>query len=134
VFPGHMAGEDLARWYASADVFVFPSTTETLGNVVQEAMASGLPVVVTDKGGPAGVIDPEQNGYVTRARDPQDLADRVETLLLVAALRSKMGANARKTTHPRTWPNIPSLLFAPSEPSPLPRPPATVQPLTPYLT
>jgi phosphatidylinositol alpha 1,6-mannosyltransferase len=54
----------LSRWYASGDIFVFPSTTETFANVVQEAMASGLPAVVSDRGGPPGVIEPELSGLV----------------------------------------------------------------------
>ncbi|MGA7877143.1 MAG: glycosyltransferase [Desulfoferrobacter sp.] len=52
VFTGYLQGEDLAAIYASSDLFVFPSTTDTFGNVVLEAQASGLPVIVTDCGGP----------------------------------------------------------------------------------
>src|SRR5439155_3460569 len=52
VFLGYLTGESLASAYASADIFVFPSTTDTFGNVVIEAQASGLPVIVSDLGGP----------------------------------------------------------------------------------
>ena len=58
VFTGFLEGDDLARAYAGADVFVFPSTTDTFGNVVLEAHASGLPTIVSNQGGPAeNVVD-----------------------------------------------------------------------------
>ena len=59
VFAGQRIGEDLAAHYASADVFVFPSLTDTFGNVVPEAMASGLPVVAFDRGAARQLIDAE---------------------------------------------------------------------------
>ncbi|HKP74580.1 MAG TPA: glycosyltransferase family 1 protein, partial [Longimicrobiaceae bacterium] len=61
-FAGHQTGEALARWYASGDVFVFPSTTETFGNVILEAHASGLPAVVVDRGGPPDLVEPGVTG------------------------------------------------------------------------
>jgi glycosyltransferase involved in cell wall biosynthesis len=102
-FAGHQAGEALARWYASADVFVFPSTTETLGNVVLEALASGLPAVVVDRGGPQDLIEPGVTGFVARSNDPADIADRVETLLRDGALRARMGRAARIAAAERDW-------------------------------
>ncbi len=56
VFLGHKQKEELSSIYASSDIFVFPSTTDTLGQVVLEAMASSTPVIVTDEGGPCGII------------------------------------------------------------------------------
>ena len=102
-FPGHQAGEALARWYASADVFVFPSTTETLGNVVLEALASGVPAVVVDRGGPQDLVEDGVTGFVARANDVVDIADRVETLLRDAALRARMGEAARAAAAERDW-------------------------------
>jgi glycosyltransferase involved in cell wall biosynthesis len=67
IFTGVLHGEELGQAYASADLFVFPSTTDTYGNVVVEAMASGLPVVVSNQGGPAELL-----------RDPMD-GERVVT-------------------------------------------------------
>lgn len=90
-FAGHRSGAELARWYASADVFVFPSTTETFGNVVLEALASGVPAVVADRGGPPEQIAPGENGLVAPANDPAALADRVETLLRNPTARERMG-------------------------------------------
>lgn len=103
VFAGHRSGEELARWYASADVFVFPSTTETLGNVVLEALASGLPAVVVDRGGPQDLIDPGVTGFVARANDVADIAGRLETLLRDGALRERMGRAAVAAAAARDW-------------------------------
>ena len=63
-FTGMLEGEELARAYASGDCMVFPSTTDTFGNVVLEAQASGLPVIVTDQGGPAEIVRRHDSGIV----------------------------------------------------------------------
>lgn len=105
-FAGYREGEELARWYASADVFVFPSTTETFGNVVQESLASGVPAVVSDQGGPQTVIEPGVTGLVARANDPAHLAEQVGRLIDDAALRQRMGRAAREQTEGRTWPRV----------------------------
>jgi len=102
-FPGHQAGEALARWYASADVFVFPSTTETLGNVVLEALASGVPAVVVDQGGPQDLVAPGETGFIAHANDPPDIAERVEELLRDPELRARMGSAARAAAAERDW-------------------------------
>ncbi|MBW3628831.1 MAG: glycosyltransferase family 1 protein [Gemmatimonadetes bacterium] len=111
-FAGYQAGEALARWYASSDVFVFPSTTETLGNVVLEALASGLPAVVVDRGGPQDLIEPGETGFVARANDPEDIAHRVDLLLRDAVLRSGMGRSARAVAAERDWGAINGRLMA----------------------
>lgn len=69
VFTGVLQGKDLSRAYASADLFVFPSTTDTYGNVVVEALASGLPVLVSNQGGPGELVRHEGDGQVLRAGD-----------------------------------------------------------------
>jgi phosphatidylinositol alpha 1,6-mannosyltransferase len=111
-FAGHRSGAELARWYASGDVFIFPSTTETLGNVVLEAQASGLPTVVVDRGGPQDLVQHGVNGFVARANDVQDIADRVAPLLLDAALRNRMGEAARRSAAPRDWEEINGTLLS----------------------
>lgn len=110
VFAGHQTGAQLSRWYASADVFVFPSTTETFGNVVQESLASGVPAVVVDTGGPQTVIDPGVSGLVARANDPADLARQAARLLTNPALRESMGRAARDQTERRSWPRVNQVL------------------------
>jgi glycosyltransferase involved in cell wall biosynthesis len=67
--PGILRGEDLARAYASMDAFVFPSSTDTFGNVVLEAMASGVPAIVTREGGPKYLVNAGENGELAGSAD-----------------------------------------------------------------
>lgn len=67
IFTGVLQGEDLSQAYASADLFVFPSTTDTYGNVVVEALASGLPVMVSDQGGPGELLKDPRDGRILKA-------------------------------------------------------------------
>ncbi len=105
VFTGYLAGEDLATAYASADIFVFPSTTDTFGNVIIEAQASGLPAVVSNLGGPSELIEDGVDGIVTKALDAEDFARGIRTLIENAELRAQMGARAREKVLNRSWPN-----------------------------
>jgi len=102
-FCGILKGEDLSRAYASADVFVFPSTTDTFGNVVLEAHASGVPAVVTDMGGPMEIIEPGVSGLVARGRDVRSFADAIITLAGDPALRGRMGEESRRLFSGRRW-------------------------------
>lgn len=102
-FAGHQEGEALGRWYASGDVFVFPSTTETFGNVVLEAMASGLPAVVVDRGGPPDLVDEGVTGFIAPPNEPAALAERVRRLLRDRDLRARMGAAAVAAAADRDW-------------------------------
>lgn len=93
-FLGFRHGDELSAIYASSDVFVFPSTTDTLGQVVMESQASGLPVLVTDQGGPKEVVDPGVTGFVLDARN---IARWVETIVRLAcddSGRKAMGEQA----------------------------------------
>ena len=63
-FTGYLTGDDLSQAYASSDVFVFPSITDTFGNVVLEALASGLPAIVSDRGGPKENVIHGKSGFV----------------------------------------------------------------------
>lgn len=78
VFTGVLTGDELGTAYASADVFLFPSTTDTYGNVVVEAAACGLPVVVSDVGGPRELVKMGIPGEVCRARDAAAFAQGIE--------------------------------------------------------
>jgi glycosyltransferase involved in cell wall biosynthesis len=104
VFLGYLTGEPLAKAYASADVFVFPSTTDTFGNVVIEAQASGLPVIVSDLGGPKELVEDGANGVVTKAHDADDFAHAISRLAGDGRLRARMGEKARKSVVDRSWP------------------------------
>jgi glycosyltransferase involved in cell wall biosynthesis len=104
-FTGYLTGRDLAAAYASADVFVFPSTTDTFGNVVIEAQASGIPVVVSDSGGPKELVEDHENGLITKSRNADDLARAIKLLVTDPKLREQMAARARESVIDRTWPN-----------------------------
>ncbi len=104
IFTGYMTGEELATAYASADLFMFPSTTDTFGNVVIEALACGLPVVVSDEGGPQELVENGVTGIVTKARDSESFAAAIRTLVEDPCLRRKMGEQGRQAVLDRSWP------------------------------
>jgi glycosyltransferase involved in cell wall biosynthesis len=95
-FTGYVEGEDLARIYASADFMVFPSTTDTFGNVVLEAQASGIPIIVSDQGGPKENLIDGETGFVIKASLADGFAAAMRTLSTDAALRQRMGGAARR--------------------------------------
>jgi phosphatidylinositol alpha 1,6-mannosyltransferase len=103
VFTGHLDGDALAAAYASADLFVFPSVTETFGNVVLEAMASGLPVVAADAGGPVDQVLSGINGTLFAAGDPLSLQNSVAALLADPQARLALGRSARRYAETQPW-------------------------------
>lgn len=103
-FTGYLTGEALAKAYASADIFVFPSTTDTFGNVIIEAQAAGLPVIVSDEGGPKELVVEGCNGLTTKGRDADDFARAIRQLVEDEPLRRRMSAAARKSVEDRNWP------------------------------
>ena len=109
VFKGFIRGDALSAEYASADLFVFPSKTDTFGNVVLEAMASGLPVIVTDRMAPKELVEDGRNGFVVRNRD--EMRERMELLLRDASLRGEMGKASRRQAENRTWEGVFEKLF-----------------------
>jgi len=104
-FTGYLTGKELAVAYASADIFVFPSTTDTFGNVIIEAQASGVPVIVSDAGGPKELVEDKANGFITRSHDVDDLTRAIRDLIVDPGLRERMGNHARQSVIDRTWPN-----------------------------
>ena len=103
VFTGYLGGEELAAAYASADVFAFPSTTETLGLVALESMASGVPVVGADAGGIPFAVSHGRTGYLVRPGDVDGWTERLRSLLLDAELRGRMSAAAREDAEQHSW-------------------------------
>jgi glycosyltransferase involved in cell wall biosynthesis len=103
IFMGYMSGQDLAEAYASADVFAFPSDTETLGFVAMEAMASGVPAVGARAGGLPDVIEHGKNGLMFTPGDLGDLTDQLKLLLFNPALRKQLGQQARKDMEKWSW-------------------------------
>jgi len=103
VFTGYLRGGDLAAAYAAADVFVFPAANETLGNVVLEAMASGLPVVAANSGGPLDHLQHNRHGLLFDPHDPADLAEQVRRLLRYPDLARAFGEAGRRHALAHTW-------------------------------
>jgi phosphatidylinositol alpha 1,6-mannosyltransferase len=105
-FLGMRYGADLARIYASLDVFVHTGPFETFGQTIQEASASGLPVVAPATGGPRDLVDDGETGYLIPPGDPDALAAAVRALAADPALRARLGGAARRRVLGRTWPAL----------------------------
>jgi len=103
VFTGYVQGDELASLYASCDLFVFPSTTDTFGNVVLEAQASGLPVIVTAQGGPQENVDHGSTGLVVENADADGLASAMEELVRDEPRRLRMSRAARDAMEKRSF-------------------------------
>lgn len=103
IFTGVLHGLDLSKAYASADLFVFPSTTDTYGNVVVEAMASGLPVVVSNQGGPGELLRDEQDGEVAATGDVAAWVAAIERQILRSAEPSSREKRRERTISGRSW-------------------------------
>ncbi len=101
-FTGYREGEELSALFATSDLFVFPSATDTFGNVVLEAQASGLPIIVTDQGGPMENILPGETGLVVPAGDAAALLGAIETLLDNPDRMRAMGRAGRAYAEART--------------------------------
>lgn len=103
VFAGYLRGEDLAQAYASADLFVFPSANETLGNVVLEAMASGLPVVAPRAGGVLDHVVDGENGLLFDKDDVYAMVAAVRVLVVNPPRVGQMAAAARRHAERQSW-------------------------------
>jgi glycosyltransferase involved in cell wall biosynthesis len=101
-FLGWLQGEDLARAYASADAFMFASQTDTYGQVIVEAQASGLPVVAVAEGGPVSLIEQGETGLLSPA-DPEALAEALLRLASDDLLYGRIRRTALASVRGRTW-------------------------------
>jgi glycosyltransferase involved in cell wall biosynthesis len=101
-FLGWLGGEELACAYASADVFLFASSTDTYGQVILEAAASGLPVVAVAEGGPAALVENRHTGLLCRP-DPDHLAGALLQLASSPQLRDSLGAAGAEAARDRSW-------------------------------
>ncbi len=103
VFTGYLHGQELAEAYAAADVFLFPSTTETLGFTGLEAMASGVPVIGANAGGIPHLFDDGVQGFLVAPHDSDQIAARLRLLVDDQQLRTKMGRAARAEAEEYSW-------------------------------
>ncbi len=102
-FAGYLRGEELASAYASADVFVMPSRTETLGLVLLEAMAAGCPPVAANAGGITDAVEDGVTGRLYDPANPSDAVAAVKALLSDSACRRRLGAQARREAERWSW-------------------------------
>jgi glycosyltransferase involved in cell wall biosynthesis len=102
VFTGKKTGEDLASIYASSDLFLFPSSSETFGNVVIEALASGLPVISANAGGPSELIKHKRNGFLVKTGKTKEFVKRIVQLLSDDQLHAEMSEAARNSIEARS--------------------------------
>ena len=103
VLTGLLQGEELAGAYASADAFLFPSTTETLGMAMNEALASGLPVLAARSGASHEVVSEGVNGILYEAGSDDALISSVKRVFSDGNSRAKMALNARAAAEERSW-------------------------------
>jgi glycosyltransferase involved in cell wall biosynthesis/predicted metal-dependent phosphoesterase TrpH len=101
-FLGWLEGAELARAYASADMFLFPSATDTFGQVILEAQASGVPVVAVARGGPLSLIEDRVSGLLCEP-DAERLAEAVLELTDSPLLRAQLSRAALRAVRMRTW-------------------------------
>jgi glycosyltransferase involved in cell wall biosynthesis/predicted metal-dependent phosphoesterase TrpH len=101
-FLGWVEGDELPRVYASADLFMFASTTDTFGQVILEAQASGLPVLAVDAGGPADLIEDGRSGCLVPAQ-PGALADALRGLARREAIRERLSTGGLLAVRERSW-------------------------------
>jgi len=111
IFTGKKTGRELAKIYASNDIFIFPSISETFGNVVLEALSSGLPVVTAAEGGPIDIVNDGVNGFHVTPKDPQAFYDKLDLLLNRPELYHSMRFEAIEYASGQNWDAIANQLF-----------------------
>ncbi|EST10522.1 glycosyltransferase family 4 protein [Sporolactobacillus laevolacticus] len=105
-FTGYIKPERLAHVYAASDLMVFPSATETFGNVVLESMACGTPVIGANAGGVKNIISNTKNGLLCTSKCPHEFANAIHSLLEDQDARQRMGIAARHYALSQSWDNI----------------------------
>jgi glycosyltransferase involved in cell wall biosynthesis len=111
-FTAFIYGEKLAEIFASSDIFVFPSTSESFDNFILEAYASGLPVIGVDQGGAADLIKDGRTGFIARAKNPHDISMKIIYLINHSAVQKIYAQNALAYAGQYTWGNINTRLSA----------------------
>lgn len=102
-FVGYLRGEELAAAYASADAFVYASETETMGNVILEAMACGLPVIAANAGGVTSLVHHGSNGFLFTPRNATEASQYVGEIIQSVDRQEQMSVAALASVQTRTW-------------------------------
>lgn len=110
-FLGYLKGLELSTAYASPDIFLFPSTTETFGNVTIEAIASGLVPVVADAGGSKAIVQDQKTGLIAKPKDAQDFYEKVVFLIKNLEARKRMQKAGLEYARRFTWEKILEKIF-----------------------
>lgn len=110
-FTGYLQGDALAQAYASADVFAFPSLTETFGQVIMEAMASALPVVAFDAEGVHDLVLPGESGLLVPMGDQRGFTHALTQLVRFPDLRQRLGGRGSSRANEYSWPMVLDLLL-----------------------
>jgi len=111
VFLGTVDHETLSELYASADIFLFPSISESYGNVVLEAMASGLPCVLANGGGSRDFVEQGVNGFKCAPNDEADYVDKITRLLEDKTLRHQLSEAGRRYSLAFDWDHLAEVYF-----------------------
>jgi glycosyltransferase involved in cell wall biosynthesis len=111
VFLGTVDHETLSELYASADIFLFPSISESYGNVVLEAMASGLPCVLADGGGSRDFVEQGVNGFKCSPNDEVEYVEKIELLLQDNAFRRQLSEAGRRYSLAFNWDHLAEVYF-----------------------
>lgn len=106
LFLGYKSGKELSTIFASSDLFIFPSTTETFGNVVLESMASGLVPICSNEGGASGSIKHNVNGLICKAKDSLDFSKKIISLLNNENELNILSSNCIEYASKQSWDNI----------------------------
>lgn len=111
-FTGFLAGDELADAYASMDIFVHCGELETFGQTIQEALASGIPVIAPRRGGPIDLVDHGETGYLYTPGEPEQMVQYVRELVEHQDTRAQFSARARLSVEGRTWDKVCDALLA----------------------
>ncbi|MBD3280408.1 glycosyltransferase [Candidatus Dojkabacteria bacterium] len=105
-FLGKKRHEELPELYASSDIFIFPSISETFGNVVQEAMACGCPPIIAAAGGPKGIVQDGVTGLHAKPKDVEDFVKQINKLLDDDELRDEISRDDVEYAQQQSWPKL----------------------------
>lgn len=106
VFAGMKKEEELAKYYASADFFIFPSLTETFGNVVTEALASGLVIIAFNYAAPRLYINSRENGFLAEMGNKSDFVQKISEALALGSKLKEVKLAARETAQKISWDKV----------------------------